>query len=120
MPTKKLVCENCVNHCRLTVTYGDDYAISDVEGNSCPYGIRYAHDHTPTYQEVFEGLASISKTGLDTLKVKSSQAISPDLFPFFQEAADTLQVDLPVRFGQVLLANVCDSGVDLIAASRKG
>lgn len=119
MLTKKMVCENCVNHCRLTVTYGDDYKISDVDGNSCSYGIRYAHDNASTYQEVFQGFASLADKPEEKIKVKSSTEVGPDLVQEFERVLEDLQVDLPVTFGQVLIENVADSGIDLLAAQRK-
>jgi CxxC motif-containing protein len=112
---RKLICISCPVGCELEVTL-DEGKILEVEDNACKLGLDYAQ------QEIFDPRRMVAST------VKVKNGFHP-LVPVYTEhpipkpmIKDILaeirkaEVDAPVELNQVLIENVLDTGVNIIAS----
>lgn len=113
--TRELTCINCPLGCQLTVTLVDG-EVTSVEGNTCKRGEVYGRKEVtnptrivttsvPVVGSASERMVSV-KTASDVPKAKVFEVV---------EALADLRVQAPVAIGDVVLANVCGTGVDVIA-----
>ena len=112
---RKLICISCPVGCELTVTIDED-KIVEVEDNACKLGLEYAE------QEIFDPRRMVAST------VKVKNGYHP-LVPVYTEhpipkpmIKDILveirkvEIEAPVELNQVVIQNVLDTGVNIIAS----
>lgn len=115
---RELICINCPMGCPLTVTLEDGEVLS-VKGNTCPRGDSYGRKEVtnptrivttsvPVDGSKTERMVSV-KTGHDIPKGK--------IFDVVQELAG-VRAQAPVAIGDVILANVAGTGVNVIATKN--
>ena len=114
----EITCINCPVGCRLSVEM-EDGAVRKVTGNTCKRGEIYAR------QECVEPLrmvtAVIPVRGSEMpLSVKTRTPIPKKLIFPCMKALAALDVAAPIATGDVVLPNVCSSGVDVIATQDIG
>lgn len=110
---KQLVCIGCPLGCRMEVEI-ENGECRKVEGHSCPRGESYARQEclNPTRMVT----ASILLPGrILPLSVRTDQAFPKNRIMECLQAINTITPRLPVKVGDVLLPNVLDSGVNIIA-----
>ena len=111
----KMICINCPRGCELEVT--QDGGAVTVTGNACPKGEAYGKAELVNPTRMVTGLVRVA--GLrKPLSVKTKVAvpkakIDAVLFAFHQTT-----VQLPVRIGDVIIPNVADTGVDVVATAN--
>ena len=110
-----MICISCPRGCALEVTQSGD-AVT-VTGNACPKGEAYGKSELVNPTRMVTGLVRVA--GLrKPLPVKTKVAvpkakIDAVLFAFHQTT-----VQLPVRIGDVIIPNVADTGVDVVATAN--
>ena len=110
-----MICISCPRGCTLEVTRNGD-AVT-VTGNACPKGEAYGKSELVNPTRMVTGLVRVA--GLrKPLPVKTKVAvpkakIDAVLFAFHQTT-----VQLPVRIGDVIIPNVADTGVDVVAMAN--
>ena len=109
----QITCINCPVGCRMQVTVEDGTVVS-VTGNTCKRGVAYAQQECVAPQRMVTAVVTVQ--GRKTpVSVKTRTPIPKSkIFDCMQQLAQT-QVHAPVHMGDVICANVCDSGVDVIA-----
>ena len=114
---RKFICVSCPLGCGLTVSLDDAGEVVKVEGNTCPRGESYARSEVKDPRRVFASTVRVRGGKLPVCPVRSkTPAPKGKLFGIAEEVAK-LEVDAPVKIGQVLIHGVCGTDVD-IAASR--
>ena len=109
---KELICIVCPKGCHLQVDETRDYAVS---GNSCPRGAEYGKNELLHPTRVLTSTVKI-KGGLHPrLPVKTTQAIPKELLFQAMKALDGVELTAPVTVGQVVVANLLDTGADVVA-----
>lgn len=116
---RNLTCINCPLGCQIEVTM-DGGAVLDVKGNSCPRGDRYARKEVtnPTRIVTSSVRVSGSSTGAVTVSVKTASDIPKPLIFDVIKSLKGISVPCPVRIGDVIVPNVCDTGVNVIATKN--
>ena len=113
---KQLVCINCPMGCRLTVQMDGDTVLS-VSGNICPKGEQYARQEAIEPMRVLTSL--MRAEGREApLSVKTSRPIPKRLMMDCVQEIFRHRAKLPVQVGDVILANVCGTGADIIATQE--
>lgn len=111
---KELICINCPLGCHLSV---DDSDLNDMKitGNTCPRGITYAKSEITAPKRMVT--SSVPVVGGDVLRVsvKTSEPIPKEKIFQCLEVIKTITATAPVAIGDVLYANVCDSGANVVA-----
>jgi CxxC motif-containing protein len=129
--SEELICITCPIGCHLSVDRLDDGNLS-VTGNRCARGVKYATEELLAPRRVVSATVALAgsaaeKTarlrGLGTvsrLPVRTSAGFPRNGVPELLKAIYALDVGLPVRRGDVLIADYQGSGVDVIATRSLG
>lgn len=111
---REFVCIVCPMGCNLTVTKkGDEY---EVTGNTCIRGEKYGK------QEMVAPIRNISSTVrvnngfLNLCPVKTDREIPKEKIFDVMSQINGLVVDAPIKVGQIIIENVLDTGVNIVAA----
>lgn len=113
--TRELTCIRCPLGCQVAVTLRDG-AVTDVRGNSCPRGDQYARKEVvnPT-RTVTTTVPVTGSTRERRISVKTASDIPKGLVFDCIRALAGVTATAPVRIGDVVLADVCGTGVDVVA-----
>lgn len=104
-------CIVCPRGCRITVT--DDLVVS---GQGCRRGHDYAlAEHTHPMRTLTTTVA-VTGSPLRRLAVQSTAPIPRELLRNCLTRVNAVQVTAPVRMGDVIVRDVCGTGVDVVAA----
>lgn len=109
-----LTCINCPVGCALTVD-GDSVA-----GNLCARGVAYAKAETTNPARMMTSTVRIRHAALAQLPVKTKSPIPKGKVKDSVKALAGIEIDAPAKIGQVILENVCGTGVDVIATRTVG
>jgi CxxC motif-containing protein len=110
----RLTCVLCPVGCELEVSRGES---SDVQviGNQCDKGIPFAVEEVLHPKRNLATSVPVRGTAATMVSVRLSGRVPRDMiFPILAEIA-RLRPEAPVRRGQVLIADVLGTGVDVIA-----
>ena len=110
---KELICIVCPNGCRLQVDGENGYQVS---GNACPRGEEYGRNELLQPTRVLTGTVRLHGAELARCPVKTRGAIPKEKLLDAARALCAVDVTAPVRRGDVVLADVCGTGVDVVAA----
>lgn len=113
-------CTTCPNDCKLTVEVevSDDGSktIKNVSGNRCPRGIAFAQSEVTRPVRVLATTVQIEGGDEQLLPVRSNEALPFDQHFEAMEILRTVVVSAPVTMGDVIVANILDSGIDIVAS----
>lgn len=112
MVITKLTCINCPLGCALKVQSADDEYI--VTGNKCLRGKKYALAEISNPVRIITTTVRV-KNSPYVLSVKSNGVIAKDKIFACIEALKTVEVTAPIKVNQVIVANILDSNIDIVA-----
>lgn len=113
MNTRELTCIVCPRGCQLTAVLNDDGSVT-VKGNTCKRGEEYAKAELT--HPVRTLTTTVRTADGSVLPVRTAQPIPKELVFEAMKAVNALVLDRPVTFGDVVIADILGTGVDLIAA----
>jgi len=113
--TTELICITCPMGCTLDVTHEGD-TIVDIEGNTCKRGEDYAKEELTNPQRMVTTTVRVAG-GLHPLMPVYTSAPIPKA-RIFDLLADIRKVEIqaPIRVGDVVLEDVVDTDVDVLAS----
>lgn len=111
-----ITCINCPVGCRLQVTV-ENGEVTDVKGQSCNRGVAYAKQECVAPTRMVTAVVTVGNRKTP-LSVKTKSPIPKKAVFDCMKALNGLNVQAPVKIGQVVLADVCGSGVDVIATKN--
>ena len=119
--TLKFNCTTCPSECLLTVEVERDAdgtvaEVRSVTGNRCPRGNKYAHQELTCPMRVLTTTVAVSGGDKALLPVRTSEAIPLTLHAQAMDLIRGLIVKAPIRMGDVVLPNLLNTGIDLIAS----
>lgn len=119
--TLQFNCTTCPSECLLTVEVERDSndavaTVRSVTGNSCPRGYKFAHQELTCPMRVFTTTVAISSGDESLLPVRTAEAIPLALHAQAMDLIRGLTVDAPIRMGDVVLKNLLDTNINLIAS----
>lgn len=111
MAEKTYTCIVCPRGCRITVS--DDLTVS---GEGCRRGRDYAlAEHTHPMRTLTTTVV-VTGAALRRLAVQSTAPVPRELLRDCLTQVNAVQVTTPVRMGDVIVQDVCGTGVDVVAA----
>ncbi|HBP37712.1 MAG TPA: hypothetical protein DD640_03035 [Clostridiales bacterium] len=110
---KELICIGCPMGCQLQVDVEGD-KIRSIRGNVCARGSQYARDEILQPRRMVTSLIPVAGSRIP-LSVRTRTSIPKHLIGECLKHIRQISVSLPVRTGDVILANILGTGVDLIA-----
>ncbi len=114
-------CTTCPSECLLTVEVERDAgghmaAVRSVTGNSCPRGDKFAHQELTCPMRVLTTTVAVSSGDEALLPVRTAEAIPLELHAQAMTLIRGLIVDAPIHMGDVILPNLLDTNVNLVAS----
>ena len=119
--TLQFNCTTCPSECFLTVEVERDadgavVEVRSVTGNSCPRGDTFAHQELTCPMRVLTTTVAVSGGDEALLPVRTAEAIPLALHAQAMDLIRSLAVDAPIRMGDIVLPNLLNTGIDLIAS----
>lgn len=114
MEKRNLTCIVCPMGCSLEVEL-ENGMVRSVTGNSCPRGAEYAKNECTHPTRVLTTTVKVVDGKRPLVSVKSAGAIPKELLFEAMKTINGLSVPAPVELGQVLLTDLCGSGIPLVA-----
>ena len=119
--TLQFNCTTCPSECLLTVEVERDadgavVEVHFVTGNSCPRGDTFAHQELTCPMRVLTTTVAVSGGDEALLPVRTVEAIPLALHAQAMNLIRGLIVGAPIRMGDVVLENLLNTNIDLIAS----
>ncbi len=109
------LCIGCPLGCRLEVEE-EDGTIIEVRGFSCKLGKEYAEREHTDPRRMVSSTVRVSNGMWARLPVKTNRPIPKDQVRAVCRALRRVNLVAPVTMGEVIVANVLDTGADIVAA----
>lgn len=113
---KEITCIACPMGCKLSIQEVSEaeggYLI---EGYTCPKGKEYALQEMTDPRRMVTSTVRVEDGFLALVPVKTNRALPKELIFPAMEQINQVKLKAPVTIGQVVIANVCESGVDIVA-----
>jgi CxxC motif-containing protein len=114
MEETKIICISCPKGCCVTVSHQDG-RIEGLSGNHCPNGLTYAKNEFMSPVRVLTSTVRAVDGELPLLPVKTRNPIPRGTMRGCMIAICSLEARAPIKLGDVICRNICDTGIDLIA-----
>lgn len=118
--TLKFNCTTCPSECLLTVEVERDAdgvaEVRSVAGNSCPRGDKFAHQELICPMRVLTTTVAVSGGDEALLPVRTAEAIPLALHAQAMALIRGLVVNAPIRMGDIVLENLLNTNINLIAS----
>jgi CxxC motif-containing protein len=117
MSTRELTCIGCPMGCALIVELEGKEVIS-VKGNSCKIGENYGKKECTSPTRVVTTSVLVTGGESEMLSVKTEKDIPKNMIYQCITALKEVVVKAPIRIGDVVLENVLNTGVNIIATKN--
>ncbi|MBQ9328231.1 MAG: DUF1667 domain-containing protein [Solobacterium sp.] len=114
MEKRELTCIGCPMGCQITVELEGQEVLS-VTGNTCGIGDRYARNEVVHPERTVTSTVVVDGGDKPRCSVKTAGNIPKDLISACMKEIDSVRVNAPVRIGDVIIENVLDTGVNVVA-----
>ena len=112
----KMICINCPKGCELDVERMADGTIT-VTGHTCPRGEAYGRAELENPTRMVTGLVRVAGMR-KPLPVKTKSPVAKGKIADVLFAMHQATVKLPVKIGDVIVADVAGTGIDLVATAN--
>ncbi|MBI9011331.1 MAG: DUF1667 domain-containing protein [Clostridiales bacterium] len=107
----EMICIACPVGCHLTVY--DDLA---VEGHKCPRGEEYGIKELTNPTRIVTSTVKIYGAHKSRIPVRTEFDIPKALIYKVMDVLNAVEVEAPIHMGDVIIENILDTGVDVIAS----
>jgi CxxC motif-containing protein len=113
---KEMICIICPMSCHLQIQLDEEGKVTNVTGNSCPRGEQYARSEMTNPVRMVTSTVKIKNGLYPRLPVILSGSIPKEKMFQVMEVINQIEVEAPVVMNQVLMENVQQLGVNVIAS----
>lgn len=114
MEKKELTCIGCPLGCQISVVIEQGNVV-EIKGNSCKIGENYARQEVAAPVRIVTSTVKVENGVLPVVPVKTKSDIPKEkVFDVIKELKG-IRLQAPVAIGQTVLADVCGTGVDVVA-----
>lgn len=110
------LCIGCPLGCRLEVDEADDGHVVEVRGFSCKRGNAYALQEHTAPQRMVTSTVAIEGGIYPRLPVRTNHPVGKQRVAEICQALRTVKVMAPIQQGTVIVPNILNTGVDVIAS----
>lgn len=114
---KTLTCINCPLGCTVSVTMVEG-KIEDIAGNNCKRGEIYARKEIIAPTRIVTSVVRVNHGEIPMASVKTQRDIPKEKIFDCMQAIQRVQIEAPVMIGDVIMPNVCNTGVDIVATKN--
>lgn len=111
---KEIICTVCPRGCHINVE-GEGEKILSMEGYGCKRGVTYATAEFTNPVRILTTLVKIDGMDGELLPVRSANPVPKDKLFDCMDVIRKTKVGLPVKMHDVIIKNICDTGVDIVA-----
>lgn len=111
---QQITCINCPVGCRMKVVLNGAGQVESVEGNTCPRGKKYAEQECVLPLRTVTAVIPAENSAVP-LSVKTAKPVPKKLIGAVMRELRSVHVTAPVAIGQVILQDVCGTGVSVVA-----
>ena len=116
--TKDIICVACPMGCELHVDLNEAGGIENITGYTCKRGIDYAKAEITNPTRSFHSTVRVEDGATPLVSVKSAGPVPKRLLMDCAKATRGVKIKAPVAIGDVIVPDVCGTGVDLVATNR--
>ena len=113
----KLTCIACPMGCPLSVEMDGDKVIN-VTGNTCPRGKVYGEKEVTNPTRIVTSTVKVSGGESVMVSVKTKKDIPKGKIFDVVKALKDVEIPAPVKIGDVVIADVAGTGVDIVATKN--
>ncbi len=110
----ELICIGCPLGCNLTVDMNGSEVV-EVNGNNCKKGKEYAVKEVTNPTRIVTSIVRVKNGNIAVVSVKTKEDIPKSKINDCVKALKDVEVEAPIKIGDVLVSNVADTGVDIVA-----
>ena len=111
---KEIICTVCPRGCRVMVE-GEGENIVSVEGHSCKRGLEYASSEFAHPVRILTTTVKVEGVENDLLPIRSDKPVPKEKLFDCMAVIRSLNVKRPVKQYDVLAADICGTGVNMVA-----
>ena len=119
MEVRNLTCINCPMGCALTVEMRGNEVVN-ITGNTCKRGEVYAQKEVSNPTRIVTSTVRVSGGKSDMVSVKTREDIPKGKIFECVRALKNVEVQAPIRIGDVIVSNIADTGIDVVATKNVG
>lgn len=117
MEIRTFTCISCPMGCPLTVEMDGD-KIAGITGNTCKRGEIYARGEVTAPTRIVTSTVRVTGGNAAMVSVKTKTAIPKDRIFGCMRCLKGVSVEAPVHIGDVVISDVADTGVDIVATKN--
>lgn len=111
---KEIICTVCPRGCHI-LAVGDGKVATEITGYACPRGKTYAENEYSAPVRILTTLVKLDGGAEELLPVRSSKPILKEKIADCMAEIKKVTVRPPVKRYDVIIKDVCGTGVDIVA-----
>ena len=117
MDEKEITCIICPIGCKILVQT-DGKKVELIKGSKCKRGIEYARSEALYPRRMLTSSVFVKEGRWPLVSVKTSKAVPKNKIFEVLKAIKSIRVKAPIKSGQILIKNVANTGIDVIATKN--
>lgn len=117
MEVRELTCIGCPLGCALKVTM-ENGEVASVTGNTCKRGNEYARKEVTHPTRIVTSTVCVEGGAIPMVSVRTQNDIPKEKIFDVMKCVNELRVQAPIHIGDVLLTNIAETGVNLVATKE--
>lgn len=114
---KQITCIGCPLGCAVTITM-EQGEITSVTGYTCSRGEKYARQKVTHPTRIVTSIVKVNEGDIQMVSVKTESDIPKNKIFDCMEAIREIVVTAPVKIGDIIVPDVCGTGVNVIATKN--
>ncbi len=110
---KEIICTVCPTGCHITVE-GKGERIASMEGYGCARGQQYAAAEFSNPMRILTSTVLTDSDRTPLVPVRSAKPVPKEKFFECMRQLNQCKVKLPIRLHDVVLQNICGTGIDIV------
>ena len=115
---KNIICVACPMGCGITVELSDSGEILSVTGNTCKRGDAYARSECTNPVRSLATTVKVDGGIHNVVPCKSAGPLPKDKIFDCMKEISAVEVKAPVVIGDVLVENICGTGINIVATNH--
>ncbi len=114
---REMICVACPIGCSLVVELDKSGSVLAVAGNQCKRGEEYAITECTAPTRMLTTTAKVIGGLTPLVSVRSAKPLPKGVLLESVKLINAVEVNAPVKIGDKIIANILDTGVDIIASN---
>ena len=111
---KEIICTVCPRGCHIIVN-GEAGSVLSMDGYGCKRGISYAEAEYTAPVRILTTIVKLAEKENDLLPVRSDKPLPKDKIMQAMEIIKTVSVKTPVKRYDIIVENILNTGVNIVA-----